>query len=205
MAKTAAIVLAGGAASRLGGVNKVALTGPDERTVLARALAACGDAAPIVVVGPQSVVQAALPPGADVSITCEEPAGSGPARAVAAGVAALAGGTPPDEVVVLAGDLPGAATAVVMLRAAWADQGRDGAIAVASGRRQWLLGVYRFAALARACAALPPQGGSESMRFLLGALELAEVQIPDAAAADLDTWADVERAGFAVATSDGAG
>lgn len=199
----AAIVVAGGGASRLGGANKAALAGADGRTVLDRAIGACMPADPVIVVGPQSAIRAGLTAQAGVAMTCEEnPPGSGPARAVAAGMDALSAcGAPPECVVVLAGDMPDAGEAVALLRVACASAppSADGVIAVAAGRRQWLLGVYRHDALGRACDALPPwrpgQRG-ESMRSLLGALDLLDVDVPPGSADDLDTWADVTRAGF---------
>jgi len=189
----AAIVLAGGGSSRLGGVDKLRLTGPDGRTALEAAVAACAGAIAVVVVGPS----AGLP---GVVATCEDPPGTGPARALAAGVAAL--GDIPDDalpVLVLAGDLPRAEAAVRALRAAWGAAG-DGVIAVAGGRRQWLLGLYRLGSLRAACAALGPwQPGQrgESVRDLLDGLSLADVPVAAEDAADLDTWDDVARAGYA--------
>lgn len=198
----AAIIVAGGAATRLGGFPKAALTGADGRSLLRCAVDACAPARPVVVVGRD--VASALAPATDIVTACEEPVGSGPARAVAAGLARLALLSPrPRRVLLLAGDLPAAAPAVGALLAALAESSRrpqpvQGAVAVAAGRRQWLLGVYRFDALAEA-AALPPwrlgQRG-ESLRGVLGGLDLVAVEVDPAAAADLDTWADAARAGF---------
>jgi len=80
-----AIILSGGRATRLDGADKAELIGPDGRTCLDRVIGACRSAARRVVVGPV---------GADprVEWTREEPAYSGPARAIAAGMAVLARG-----------------------------------------------------------------------------------------------------------------
>ena len=109
-----AVVLAGGAASRLGGADKpsVRIGG---QTLLDAALAACAAAGRTVVVGPRREV------GRNVAWTREEPAGAGPAAALAAGLAALSdpgGGAEAGDpyvgdpyvrypyVIVLAADLP---------------------------------------------------------------------------------------------------
>ena len=171
-------MLAGGRSARLGGVDKLSLVGPDGRTALDAALGACAGAEPIVVVGPEVT--------------------GGPARALAAGVAALAGADVACPVLVLAGDMPGAAGAVRALRASWSEA-FDGVVAVAGGRRQYLLGLYRLDALRAAVGTMPSwregQRG-ESVRGVLGRLALVEVAVADEAAADLDTWDDVARAGY---------
>ncbi|WBB78374.1 NTP transferase domain-containing protein [Micromonospora sp. WMMD882] len=79
----AAVVLTGGAARRLGGVDKTGLT-VGGRPMRDRVLAAVADAAPRIVVGPDVV---GVPP--DVRTTRETPAGGGPAAAIAAGLALL--------------------------------------------------------------------------------------------------------------------
>ncbi|MHB8451581.1 MAG: molybdenum cofactor guanylyltransferase, partial [Mycobacteriales bacterium] len=72
----AVIVLAGGRARRLGGVDKPAqLVGG--RTLLDRVLAAAAGAERRIVVGPAR--PGALPRG--VEVCCEEPPGGGPAAA----------------------------------------------------------------------------------------------------------------------------
>src|SRR5699024_3826678 len=94
-----AIVLAGGRGSRLGGVDKAALV-VGGSALLDTALAATEGCAPRVVVGP---ADRAVPD--DVLRTREDPVLSGPASAVAAGMAAVAAtGTDPDWVVLLACD-----------------------------------------------------------------------------------------------------
>ena len=142
-----AIVLAGGASSRLG-VDK-----PEQqvggRRLLDVALAAVADADAVVVVGPPRDV-----PGG-VAVVCEDPVGSGPVAALAAGFAALPGGAA--DVAVLAADLPGITSAAV---AALAAARGDAPAALAlddSGRVQYLAAVWDSAALAAALAAAPPR------------------------------------------------
>jgi CTP:molybdopterin cytidylyltransferase MocA len=102
-----AVVLAGGAASRLGGADKPALS-VGGRMLLDRVLAACAAAGSTVVVGPRR------PTARPVRWTREEPAGGGPLPALAAGLAALddahrpgAGGEArPEVMLLLAADLP---------------------------------------------------------------------------------------------------
>ena len=78
----AAVVLAGGAASRMGGADKPALP-VGGRPMRDRVLAAVAAAAPRVLVGPSVLA----PP--DVRVTREEPPGGGPVAAVSAGLALL--------------------------------------------------------------------------------------------------------------------
>ncbi|MGH3739543.1 MAG: molybdenum cofactor guanylyltransferase, partial [Micromonosporaceae bacterium] len=78
----AAIVLAGGAARRLGGADKPGLAVAG-RSLLSRVLDAVADAYPRIVVGPPRQL-----PG-DVILTREQPPGGGPVAALAAGLAAL--------------------------------------------------------------------------------------------------------------------
>ncbi|MBV8980858.1 MAG: molybdenum cofactor guanylyltransferase [Acidimicrobiia bacterium] len=94
----AAIVLAGGAARRLGGVDK-ALVDVGGTTMLDRVLAAAGpNVDELVVVGPERPTLAA-----GVRFTVEDLPGGGPVPAVAAGLAVV---PEADAVVVLAVDLP---------------------------------------------------------------------------------------------------
>jgi len=185
-----AIILAGGRGSRLGGADKSALIGPDGRTTLERTVSACRevDAGRVVVVGPPDVIGAL-----DVEVTQESPPGSGPAVAIAAGLALLqSDGLDAGDVLVVACDMPNVEPGVKALLAA---KGPDGVIATDGGQRQWLLGLYRRAALARACASLTGWGGpgNPSVRYLLSSLDLAEVAVPAGAADDLDTPEDLIR------------
>jgi len=102
-----------------------------------------------VVVGPPRD----LPGG--VVVVCEDPVGSGPVAALAAGFAALPVGAA--DVAVLAADLPGITSAsVAALVAARGDA--PAALALDdSGRVQYLAAVWDSAALGAALAAAPPR------------------------------------------------
>lgn len=174
------IVLAGGAARRLSGVDKPMLE-VGGIPLLHKAIDALRDAVDVVVVGPR---RDGLPP---VRWTREDPPGGGPVAALAAGLAAL----PPEsdaEVAVLAADLPGvSASTVSRLRAARGDA--DGAVLVdATGRRQWLTGVWRLMSLRDA---LPAQPAGASVHRTLGGLAVVEVPAQAGEAFDVDTPADL--------------
>lgn len=148
----AVIVLAGGRARRLGGATKPAQA-VGGVPLLVRVLAATDSALARVVVGPEQLA-GILPAG--VVRTSEEPPGSGPVAAIAAGLEALPGR--PGLVAVLGADLPflGAST-VQTLRTALANEpDRADAVVLAddSGRPQWMCGVWRVAALRERLAAL---------------------------------------------------
>ena len=178
---TGAVLLAGGAGSRLGGVDKAALR-LDGATLLDRALDALAGLE-VVVVGPPRDR-----PG--LRIVREDPPRSGPAAAVVTGLRALPA---VDEVLLLAVDLPRLPEAVPLLLAA--PTGPDGAVVVdADGRKQWLLARYRAAALGAAARALGDPTG-RPLRALLGALDVASVHLPPGLEADVDTVADARRAG----------
>jgi molybdopterin-guanine dinucleotide biosynthesis protein A len=214
----AAVVLAGGAARRLGGAVKPALA-VGGRPMLDRVLAAVADAAGRVVVGPPE-----LPVPAEVVLTREDPPGGGPVAAAAAGLAALAPGLPA-QVALLAADLPLLdAHAVAVLRAALADRLPDEApreVAVfvdAEGRRQSLCGVWRADALSAALDRLAARRGASgaapsnallpeaaprgalagaSMRALFDGVRVTEVTWAGAGPPpwfDCDTDADLRRA-----------
>lgn len=161
-----AVVLAGGSGTRLGGVDKPGLE-VGGSSLLDRVLAAVADAGRIVVVGPPRAL-----PGAVVQVR-EEPAGSGPAAAVGAGLRLVAAGW----VAVLAADLPQIdASVVTALRAAAA--GQDGALLVDDdGRDQVLTGVYSTARLRAAAAG--QDLAARPLRVLLSGLDLVRVPAAD--------------------------
>lgn len=171
-----AVVLAGGSARRLGGVDKPALV-VGERSLLDRALAAVAGAETVVVVGPQRELPAAV-----VQVR-EDPAGGGPAAALAAGLAHVRS----DRVVVLAADLPHVTSRVVDALLLAAD-GRDGALLVdAGGRDQVLTGVWSAAALQHAAAGRDLSG--KPLRVLLAGLDVARLPVGDLG---LDGWTDCD-------------
>ncbi|MFC7878985.1 molybdenum cofactor guanylyltransferase [Isoptericola sp. NPDC057391] len=196
-----AVVLAGGRASRLGGVPKPTVV-LDGATLLDRALAAARDADRTVVVGPDP----ALPPGRDVLVAREDPPFGGPVAGLDAGLRALdaaSGGSAPPWVLVLAVDVPRAAEAVAPLRAAvgTTDGDLDGAYLVREGHAQWLVGLYRRDALRRALDGLAASTGSRGatgltgvpVRRLVAGLSCVEVPDVEAVSADVDTWDDLRR------------
>jgi molybdopterin-guanine dinucleotide biosynthesis protein A len=181
MTRFGVVVLAGGAGRRLGGAAKPTL--PVGGTpMLARVLAAVDDADGRVVVGPGSL-GLVVPTG--VRLIQEEPAGGGPVAALAAGHAELAadpterGTAGLDAVVVLAADLPLLTReAVETLLLGLGDH--DGAVFVDDeGRRQWLCGAWRPAALSERLAALAATGplGGRAMRELVAPLRVAGVPV----------------------------
>jgi molybdopterin-guanine dinucleotide biosynthesis protein A len=177
-----AVVLAGGAARRLGGVDKPALQ-VGGRSLLDRVLDAVVDASRVVVVGPARTTERPV-------VWCrEDPPGGGPVAALDAGLAEVRS----DTVAVLAGDLPFLTAAVVrQLRTAVA--GHDGALVVdEGGRDQLLLGVWDTAALR---AALPASVGGARLGETIGRLDPIRVRI-DAQPApwfDCDTDDDLAKA-----------
>ncbi|MEV4146993.1 molybdenum cofactor guanylyltransferase [Amycolatopsis sp. NPDC049691] len=176
----AGIVVAGGSASRLSGVDKPALS-VGGKPLLARAIHALAGAERVIAVGPRR-------PGFDVVWTREPVPGTGPVAALAAGLAFV-----PDDVeavAVLAADLPGVRRSTVDRLVAALGDG-DGAVLVdAGGSRQWLLGAWRVAALRDA---LPEQVENAALRRVLGGLSVTEVPAERGEADDIDTPEDLER------------
>jgi molybdenum cofactor guanylyltransferase len=181
-----ALVLAGGRSSRLGGADKTRLD-VGGRTLLEHALAAVAGAGLTVVVGPRQDLDRA-----EVRWVREDPPGGGPVAALAAGLAAVDRDHP--TAVLLAADQPGVTVATVRrLRAALAaSPGASGALLVdAGGRRQWLAGAWRVAALR---AALPAEPHGAALRRVLGALHTVEVPARAGEADDVDTADDLAAA-----------
>lgn len=180
---TAAILLAGGRASRLGGVDKPLLD-VDGRSLLARALDAAAGCAPVVVVGPPR-------PGVEgVLWVREEPEHGGPVAAVAAALPHVDA----ESVLVLATDLPRVEEAVRVLddAAALLPPGDGVCLADESGRPQWLVGRYRTRALRERAERIPVSGAS--FRELIAELSISVVRAHEGVVADVDTWQDLERA-----------
>jgi molybdopterin-guanine dinucleotide biosynthesis protein A len=203
----ATVILAGGAARRVGGATKPALQVGGE-ALLNRVLASVVLVRPRIVVGPDEVT-GLLP--ADVTLTREDPPGGGPVAAIAAGLSCLDPPTPDSLVYVLAGDLPflssrtldslrevllgsisvdGAAAvhgAVPAEGAVRADGAMpmdgavpaDGAVLVdRAGRPQWLAGVWRLDSLVDRLTALGDPSG-RAVRDLVSGLRVARVHVVD--------------------------
>ncbi|MBD8078706.1 molybdenum cofactor guanylyltransferase [Cellulosimicrobium arenosum] len=200
-----AVVLAGGRASRLG-TPKPGLVVAG-RPLLDHALAATSGARARVVVGPDDLADPER-----YALTREDPPFGGPVAGIAAGLAALPA-TPDDGpapwVLVLACDVPQAATMVPLLLAALASPDGDGpgvdgsgadagadpvdaVRAVRGGRDQWLVGLYRRSALDAAVERLRADGGVDGApahRLLCG-LVARTVEDDEGLTADVDTWQD---------------
>ncbi|GAA2731213.1 NTP transferase domain-containing protein [Streptomyces nogalater] len=179
-----AVVLAGGAARRLGGADKPGVR-VGGRALLDRVLAACADARTTV------VVAAPRPTARPVRWTREEPPGGGPLAALAAGLRHTTAG----HTVVLSADLPFVRPGTLRrLLTAVRDTGADGTLLTdAGGRDQPLVAAYRTAALRRELAALTAAHGDLTglpLRRLTGALRLTRVPDP-LASFDCDTWDDI--------------
>ncbi|MFF0535599.1 NTP transferase domain-containing protein [Streptomyces coelicoflavus] len=191
-----AVVLAGGAARRLGGADKPGLR-VGGRPLLDRVLAACAGARTTVVVAD------VRPTARPVTWTREDPPGGGPLAALAAGLRH----TTAEHVLVVSADLPFLAGPTVgRLLSALAAGDADGVLLTdADGRDQPLVAAYRASALRRELTALArdradrgaPAGGAHltglPLRRLTGALRLT--RLPDAVASfDCDTWDDIATA-----------
>ncbi|WP_447002903.1 molybdenum cofactor guanylyltransferase [Saccharothrix isguenensis] len=178
MTSWAAVVLAGGRGSRLGGVDKASVV-VDGRTLLDHVLTAVAPARQTVVVGPGKDGV----PG--VTWAREDPPGGGPLAGLAAGLAHVDA----EVVVVLAVDQPGITRSTVdRLLAAVGD---TGAVLVDdAGRHQWLTGAWRTEALR---SALPADPRDVSMRSVLGPLTPVTVAARPGEAHDVDTPHDLTR------------
>jgi molybdopterin-guanine dinucleotide biosynthesis protein A len=195
------VILAGGAGRRLGGAAKPTLAVAGQ-PMLVRVLAAVGDAAERVVVGPASL-GGLVPPG--VRVVREEPPGGGPVAALAAGLAEMAGlaeeaavGTP-EPVLVLAADLPLLTrSAVGVLLGALGEH--DGAVFVDDhGRLQWLCGAWSGVALRGRLNEIAAAGGlvGRAMRELVTPLRVVGVPV---GGGGLPPWYDCDTpAGLAAA------
>jgi molybdopterin-guanine dinucleotide biosynthesis protein A len=173
-----AIIVAGGAARRFGGVDKAVLP-VGGVPMIQRVLAAVSDATVTVVVGPR---RTGVPP--DVIVVREQPPGGGPVAGLAA---ALEAAEWPPTVALLAGDLPlFTRDALGDLAAALDDH--DGAVFTDSdGREQWLCGLWRTASLQRRIATLP-ETADQALRGLLRPMDVVRI----GSAADPPPWFDCD-------------
>jgi molybdopterin-guanine dinucleotide biosynthesis protein A len=178
----AAVILAGGTAVRMDGVDKAGLEYAG-RTLLEHTLSALCDAAEVVVVGDP------VPTSRPATFTREDPPNGGPAAGLLAGRDALLGR--PRFLAVVAVDMP-LVTRDTLRRLLDASAGCDGAfLADDDGRRQ-LVGVLDLAALDRV---RPEDGHGLPLQRLLAPLDLASVPGRHGEARDVDTWADLRDLG----------
>jgi molybdopterin-guanine dinucleotide biosynthesis protein A len=178
------VILAGGRASRMGGVDKLAVP-LDGRSSLDRLLAAAPDGTRVIAVGPTRRTTRPV-------IWCREvPSGGGPLAAVAAALPLTSAGT----VLVAAGDMPRLGEAFDSLVAVL-DTRPDADVATLcdnEGMRQPLAAAYRRAALARRLECIGVPAGRPA-RLLLDDMVVLDIT-GCTATEDCDTWADIERIG----------
>lgn len=179
-----AVVLAGGSARRLGGVDKpAALVGG--RRLLDRVLDAVAEAERIVVVGPARSTER------PVRWVRECPPGAGPVPALAAGLVAVRAGL----VVVLAADLP-FLPAVVVRRLLDPLRGADppaGSVLLDAGEApQWLVGCWRTEALRAAITGPPAARPASSLRAVMAPLRPVVVGAPVADREGPAAWYDCD-------------
>ncbi len=182
-----AVLLAGGRASRMSGIDKTALVA-DGLALSDHAVAAAARARSVVLVGLRDGRTA--PDG--VVVTREDPPFGGPVAGIAAGLEAVP--EPAPWTLVLACDLVRPEGAVdALLWAADDTADADGFVAVdEDGRRQPLLALYRSSALRDAVRALGDPTDA-AVRRLTAGLRLVEVPLSDGLCADVDEPADAAR------------
>ena len=189
MGSVAAIVIAGGASSRFG-ADKLALQDAQGRTLLAATVAGAAQVAdPVIVVGPQRPLDAA------VVWTREDPPGGGPCAAIIAGLDAVPSGV--RHVAVLAGDAPRGAEAIPALLTV-IDDAAVATIVDTAGREQPITAVYAVEPL-RAAVQAYGDGSGMSVRQVLDDLRpQTVVSIIDAwgACDDIDVPDDAQRLGY---------
>lgn len=175
-----AVILAGGTAARMGGVDKASIEFRG-RTLLEYALDAVIDATEVVVVG--DWVRTNRP----VTFTREDPVQGGPAAGLLAGLDSFA--RKPRQLAVLAVDMP-LVSMSTFSRMRAAAEGHDGSVLIGDdGRRQL---VYLFD-VERLLAARPEYGGEYGLpiKILTAELDLAEVAAIGDEARDIDGWTDL--------------
>lgn len=175
-----AVVLAGGTSRRWAGTDKTRLL-VSGRPLLDHALTALPGHADVVVVGdPRPTVR-------PVGWAREEPAGSGPAAGLQAGLLALRPGAP---VVLLAADLPHAGRLVDALLAASPTPAGALVLADGDGRAHWT------SALLSPAAADHVRGlddlADASLRSVFARLDVTLAPAPEGATHDLDSPTDLD-------------
>jgi molybdopterin-guanine dinucleotide biosynthesis protein A len=173
-----AVVLAGGASARFGGVDK-ALVQVDGITLLDRVLKATNAARSTVVVGTERAVCR------EVDWALEDPPAGGPVAGIAAG---LGNGESP-VVVVVSCDLPWLTEAEVATLVAGIGEHDGYGLRDSGGREQRLAAAYRRTALTAAVEAIGDPR-NQSVRRLFADLDLIWSD-PTQAANDADTWTDL--------------
>ncbi len=176
-----AIVLAGGAASRMGGADKAMLR-VGGRPLIERVLEAVAGAGSIIVVGPRRGAEGRA------LVVQEEPPGAGPVAALACGLHRVGA----ERVAVVAADMP-FLKADTVARLHHALGNGDGALLCdEAGRFQPLAAVYNTSALRVALAPVSELSGVSLFGALRG-LNLVTVQ-DEVASIDCDTRQDLQAA-----------
>lgn len=184
---TAALILAGGRGTRMGGVDKPGLL-VHGRRLLDIALSATAHLDAVVVVGPH---RPELDPG--ITQTQETPAGAGPVEAIWAGLSAT---RLPDDavVVVLASDLPH--IEAVSIDALIAATSTDSPVTCAvdeNNRTQFLLSAWTFRELRQRLSTLRESSGLENQPMKAIVTEpFSTLRVTGTT--DCDTPADIDRA-----------
>lgn len=183
----AAVVLTGGTARRLGGVDKTGLD-VGGRAILDRLLHGLPAGMPVVVVGDRP---GGTEPGVAGPVWVrEDPVGGGPAAALAAGARAV-----PDArvLVVLAGDQPFAAAVVPRLIAALAadPEAQAAQARTPDGRSQPLLAAYRRSAIGDR---LDRVRSGDRVRAITDGLVTVPVPVSADEGLDVDDAGDLARA-----------
>ncbi len=194
--RVGAVVLAGGSAARMGGIDKAGIE-LDGVTLLERALAATMTAFEVVVVGEQ------VPTSRPVTWTMEDPPGGGPAAGLLTGLGCFL--RSPELVQVLAVDMPqvspGTFARLAEALGGPASDPLDGLASTAaydaallvddSGRRQPLCGVYRRDPLLAAAPTAAEEWHGLPVHRLVQPLRVVEVAARGAEPRDVDTWSDL--------------
>ncbi len=192
MSEFAAVVLAGGAARRMGGAAKPAVR-VGGTPLLTRVLEAAERARPRIVVGPLELTPL-LPSG--VSLTIEEAPGTGPVAGLAAGVHLLTDTV--QDVAVLGSDLPFVTANVLdRLRAELSGSVEAAVLVDNSGRPQWMCSVWHRTALVHRLERLGDLAGRSMRELVDGAqVQYLTIQVPSGPPPwfDCDTDEDVRQA-----------
>jgi molybdopterin-guanine dinucleotide biosynthesis protein A len=175
-----AVVLAGGRAARLDGVDKGSVEHRG-RTLLAWALDSVVDAGEVVVVGDP------VPTERPVTFVRESPRHGGPVAAMLTGRDALLRDRP--WLAVLACDMP-YLTPATFRRLREAGQGRDGAALFGPDGRRQLVFVVATSALDAVRPGHEEQHGA-ALQPLMAGLDLADVASVGQEHRDVDTWSDL--------------
>ena len=175
-----AVVLAGGTAARMDGVDKASVEHAG-RTLLAWALDAVIDAGEVVVVGEP------VPTERPVTFTREDPRHGGPVAALMTGRDALLHERP--WLVVVACDMPHL-TPLTVRRLREAAAGHDGAVLVGPDGRRQLAFVVSLSGLDAVRPDHEAQHGA-ALQPLLARLDLVDVTSVGLEHQDVDTWTDL--------------